>query len=155
MTTLSLENPVFAAYAIAASLMVLKMASMSWLTVYRMMRVSGGFRNPEDAAAGLANPKPSPGQLDRNEYVERIRRIHQNDMENVPPFLAAGLLFAFTAPSLALAQSLYYGYVVSRLLHFGAYVTARSHETRATFWTIGVLIMMAMAVLSLRAALGA
>lgn len=154
MTTLTLDNPVFAAYAIAASLMILKMASMSWLTVYRMMRVNGGFRNPEDANRGLANKQPRPGQLDRDDYVERIRRIHQNDYENVPPFLAVGLLFVLTGPSLVVAQALYYGYVVSRLLHFAAYVTARSHELRATFWTIGSLIMIGMAVASLLAALG-
>ena len=120
MPNLSLDNPVFAAYVIAASIMILKMASMSWLTVYRMMEVGGGMRNPEDANPGLANKRPHPGQLDKNEYVERIRRIRQNDYENVPPFLVGGLLFVLTAPSLPLAQALFYGYVVSRLLHFAA-----------------------------------
>lgn len=155
MSALSLDNPVFAAYAIAASIMILKMAAMSWLTVYRMMRVNGGFRNPEDANPGLANKSPRPGQLDKDDYVERIRRIHQNDYENVPPFLVAGLLFVLTEPSLVVAQALFYGYVASRLLHFAAYVTARSHETRATFWTLGSLIMIGMAVVTLSAALGA
>ena len=153
MPNLSLDNPVFAAYVIAASIMILKMASMSWLTVYRMMKVGGGMRNPEDANPGLGNKHPHPGQLDKNEYVERIRRIHQNDYENVPPFLVVGLLFVLTAPSLPLAQALFYGYVVSRLLHFAAYVTARSHEVRATFWSVGSLIMLGMAVATLRAAL--
>jgi glutathione S-transferase len=36
MPVLSLSNPVFAAYAVCASLLVLKMAMMSWLTVYRL-----------------------------------------------------------------------------------------------------------------------
>jgi glutathione S-transferase len=153
MSALTFDNPVFTAYAIAASIMILKMASMSWLTVYRMMRVNGGFRNPEDANPGLANKEPRPGQLDRDDYVERTRRIHQNDYENVPPFLVVGLLFVLTAPGLALAQALFYGYVASRLLHFTAYVTARSHEVRATFWTVGSLIMIGMAIATLRAAL--
>jgi len=39
-----------------------------------------------------------------------------------------------------------YGYVVSRLLHFAAYVTAHSQEMRATFWTIGSLILIYMSV---------
>lgn len=145
----TLENPVFRAYAIAASLMVLKMFAMAWLTVYRMMRVNGGYRSPEDTRKSLLNPSPSPTQTDPNDYVERIRRIHHNDLENVPAFLAAGLIFVATAPSAALASGLFYGYVASRLAHFAAYVTARSHETRATFWTIGALIVMYMAAASL------
>ena len=48
MAALTLENPLFATYAVAASLMVLKAVSMSWLTVARMIQVGGGFRSPED-----------------------------------------------------------------------------------------------------------
>lgn len=147
------ENPVFRAYAIAASLMVLKMFAMAWLTVYRMMRVNGGYRSPEDTRRSLLNPNPSPTQTEPNDYVERIRRIHHNDLENVPAFLAAGLVFVATAPSAALASGLFYGYVASRVAHFAAYVTARSHETRATFWTIGAAIVMYMAAASLAHAL--
>ncbi|MCJ7529070.1 MAG: hypothetical protein MUO37_13415 [Methyloceanibacter sp.] len=46
MDKLSLQNPVFATYVIAATLMILKAVSMSWLTVIRMMQVKGGFRSP-------------------------------------------------------------------------------------------------------------
>src|SRR5579872_2542631 len=48
MHDLNLGNPVFAAFAIAASIMVLKAVAMSWLTVVRMIGVGGGFRSPED-----------------------------------------------------------------------------------------------------------
>jgi glutathione S-transferase len=41
MDKLSLQNPVFATYVIAASIMILKAVSMSWLTVVRMMQVKG------------------------------------------------------------------------------------------------------------------
>jgi glutathione S-transferase len=44
--------------------------------------------------------------------------------------------------------------VVSRLLHFAAYLTARSHETRATFWTVGSLILVYMSLRALFASLG-
>ena len=56
----------------------------------------------------------------------------------------AGLLFVMTEPSLMVARVLLYGYVVSRLLHFAAYFTARTHDTRATLWTIGSLILIFM-----------
>lgn len=149
MTTLSLENPVFRAYVVAAGILVLKMLAMAWLTVYRMIRANGGFRSPEDTRKSLLNPNPSPDQTRPNDYVDRIRRIHQNDLENVPAFLAAGLIYVTTQPSVALASALFYGYVASRLAHFAAYLTARSHETRAACWTIGAVIVMGMAVASI------
>ena len=76
-----------------------------------------------------------------------------NDLENVPFFLFAGLLFVLTGPSLTLTRCLLYGYVVSRLLHFVAYFTARTHDTRAFFWTIGSLILIFMTCWSLVAAI--
>lgn len=145
MDKLTLENPLVATYAIAAGLMILKAASMSWLTVVRMIQVNGGFRSPEDVKKTALNPNPDPKQLQPNEAVERIRRIHLNDLENIPFFLVAGLLFVLTEPSLLLARILLYGYVVTRLLHFVAYLTGRTHDTRAMLWTPGSLIILYMA----------
>ena len=146
MDALRLTNPVFVTYAIAASLMVLKIMLQGWVTVVRMMSNQGGFVNPEDANAGPANPKPRAGQLDLNDDVERSRRIHRNDLENIPAFLAIGLLFVLIAPPLAAAQWLLYGFVVARLLHTAAYSTAQSHEVRATFYSVASLCVIAMAV---------
>lgn len=145
MQYLSLENPVFVAYAIAAALMVLKVMGQGWMTVYRMMKVSAGFASPEDLRQTPLNPSPSDTQLDLNDYVDRSRRMHGNDLENIPGFWVAGLLFVFAAPPLWLAQVLYYGFVVSRLAHAVAYGTKRNHETRATFYTVGSLIVIYMA----------
>ena len=152
MDKFSLQNPVFATYVIAAALMILKAVSMSWLTVIRMMQVKGGFRSPEDLRKTPFNPAPSPKQLEPDERVERIRRIQLNDLESLPYFLVAGLLFVLTEPSLLLARWLLYGYVVSRLLHFAAYFTARTHETRATLWTVGSVILIFMTCRALLAA---
>ncbi|MBR1148859.1 MAPEG family protein [Bradyrhizobium sp. AUGA SZCCT0431] len=154
MDKLSLQNPVFATYVVAATIMILKAVSMSWLTVLRMMQVKGGFRSPEDIKKTRLNPDPNPKQLEPNERVERIRRIQLNDIENLPFFLIAGLLFVLTEPSLLLARWLLYGYVVSRLLHFTANFTARTHDTRATLWTVGSLILIFMTGRTLVAALG-
>jgi glutathione S-transferase len=151
---LSLNNPLFATYLIAATIMILKAVSMSWLTVVRMMQVKGGFRSPEDLKKTPLNPNPDPQQLAPNEAVERIRRIQLNDLENIPFFLAAGFLFVLTDPSLLLARALLYGYVVTRLLHFLAYFTARTHDTRAALWTPGSLIILFMTGRTLYVALG-
>lgn len=154
MAELTLQNPVFATYVVAACIMILKAVAMSWLTVVRMMGANAGFRSPEDAKKTPLNPNPKPGQVGPNESVDRIRRIHLNDLENIPFFLVAGLLYVTTAPDLVLAQWLFYGYVVSRLLHFIAYLTAQIHEVRATLWTVGSVILIYMTVATLLKALG-
>ena len=154
MDKLSLQDPVFATYAIAATLMILKAVGMSWLTVARMMQVKGGFRSPEDLRKTPLNPKPDPKQLEPDERVERLRRIQMNDLENLPFFLVAGFLYVLSEPSLLMARVLLYGYVASRFLHFAAYVTAQTHDMRATFWTVGSLILIYMTARTLLAALG-
>lgn len=154
MDKLSLQNPLFATYLVAATLMILKAVSMSWLTVARILQLKAGYRSPEDVKKTLLNPKPDPKQLEPNDAVERTRRIQMNDLENIPFFLAAGFLFILTDPSLLLARVLLYGYVVTRLLHFIAYLTARTHDTRAALWTPGSLIILFMAGRTLFVALG-
>lgn len=155
MVNLSLHNPLFNTYAIAATLMILKAVSMSWLTVVRMMQVRGGFRSPEDLRKTPLNSAPDPRQLEPNESVDRIRRIQLNDLENIPFFLVAGFLFVLTEPTLLMARILLYGYVASRLLHFGAYLTARNHDTRAALWTVGSLILVFISCWTLLAAIAA
>lgn len=90
-------------------LVVLKAVAMSWLTVWRMMAVGGGYRSPEDAKRTPLNPEPRPGQLEPDERVERIRRIQLNDLENLPFFFMAGFLYVLSSPSAMLAHWLFYG----------------------------------------------
>jgi hypothetical protein len=71
---ISLDNPVFHTYALAATIMILKLMTQPWITVQRMMKVHAGFRSPEDAKKTPINPNPVEGQLEANEYVERSRR---------------------------------------------------------------------------------
>jgi glutathione S-transferase len=126
---------------------------MSWLTVVRMMQEKGGFRSPEDLRPTRLNPHPHSGQLERNERVERVRRIQMNDLENLPYFLVAGLLYVFSEPQATIAQFLFYGYVATRFAHFAAYATARTHDLRAALWTPGSLIIVYMALAALWTAL--
>jgi glutathione S-transferase len=71
--------------------------------------------------------------------------MHSNDAENIPLFLIAGLLYVCTAPSETCALAIYSVYVLSRFAHFYAIFTARPHEVRAAFWTVGSLIIYFMA----------
>jgi len=146
---LSLENPAFLVYALAACIMLLKLLLQPWMTVLRMTRVRGGYRSPEDAKKSPLNPDPDPRQLEPNEYVERSRRIHLNDLESIPAFLVAGFLFVLTQPPLLLAQVLIWGYVLARAAHFVAYVTAQLHDIRATCWTVSSLAVLGMVLYTL------
>ncbi|WP_457940688.1 MAPEG family protein [Mesorhizobium sp. 10J20-29] len=153
MAALSMENPVFVSYMIAASIMILKLMGQGWMTVFRMLKSDAGMLNPEDLLPGPANRNPRPEQLLANDYVERSRRMQRNDLENIPAFLAAGLIFVAAQPSLWLANSLMIAFVVARLFHAVAYATGQRHEVRATFFSIGSIVVIVMALYALAAAL--
>ena len=146
MQEIGFGNSIFATYAIASALMVLKIMGQGWMTVYRMLHSNSGLASPEDLQTGLINRNPHPSQLDVNDYVDRSRRMHRNDLENIPAFWIAGLLFVLTDPPLLLAQCLMYGFVLARAAHFIAYATRQTHEVRATFYTVGSLIVIYMAL---------
>jgi len=146
MGIFSLSNPVFAAYAAAAALMILKLMGQGWVTVYRMVKADAGLLNPEDLQAGPANRNPRPEQLDRNDYVDRSRRVHLNDLENIPGFLAAGLIYVAVEPPATLAIGLMTLFVVARLLHTAAYMTGQRHEVRAVFYSVGSIVVIVMAL---------
>jgi glutathione S-transferase len=151
MTVLSMENPVFVTYMIAAAIMILKLMGQGWMTVYRMLKIDAGWATPEDLKGGLINRNPRPEQLELNDYVERSRRMHRNDLENIPAFLACGLIFVAAAPSYLLANILMYTFVGARLVHTLAYATKQSHEVRATLYTIGSVVVIIMALYALAA----
>lgn len=142
---LSLANPVFHTYVLAAGIMILKLMLQPWMTVVRMTKARGGFRSPEDARKSPLNPTPEPAQLELNEYVDRSRRINLNDLESIPGFLAAGFLLVLVDPPVLFAQIAIWTYVASRAAHFLAYVTAQLHDVRAFCWTWGSLSVIAMA----------
>lgn len=146
---LSLENPVFQTYVIAASIMILKLMLQPWMTVVRMMKVGGGYRSPEDLKKTPLNPDPHPEQLETNEYVDRSRRLNLNDLESIPAFLVAGFLFVISGPPLLLAQILIWTYVAARAAHFVAYMTEQIHDIRAFCWTWSSLSVIVMAVYTL------
>ncbi len=82
--------------------------------------------------------------------VERSRRLHQNHLENVPAFLVLSLLYASTRPAHATFEWLLWGFFAARVVYTVFYARAmQPHRTIA--FTIGALLMFAMAVLTLRA----
>ena len=153
MPLLSLDNTVFAAYAVAAALMILKLMVQGWVTVALMVRRDAGLLNPEDLRPTIANRDPRPEQLDPHPEVERSRRMQRNDLESIPAFLAAGLLFVAIDPPAWIAYALFALFTLVRFAHTWAYSTAQNHEVRATFFSIGSVVVTLMALWVLLVAL--
>ncbi|KAI8438297.1 hypothetical protein MSG28_010870 [Choristoneura fumiferana] len=108
---LSLQSPVVQSYIVYSAILTLKLILLSALTgITRMVRRS--FANPEDA---VMFPK---GKVTMNDpVVERIRRAHLNDLENIPAFWILGALYLTTNPAAAWATLLFRAYTLGRILH--------------------------------------
>ncbi|XP_052864042.1 microsomal glutathione S-transferase 1-like isoform X3 [Anopheles cruzii] len=71
------------------------------------------FANPEDTNAISRKLKPKLDDPD----VERVRRAHLNDLENILPFFVVGFLYLLTDPVPFLAINLFRLVAVSRIVH--------------------------------------
>ena len=142
MTPDLLAAPAVRLYAVVALLLVLKMVAVGFYTSAVRIR-RRVFATPEDYALRNLAPAGVP-----DEDVERVRRAHRNDLENVLPFLVVGLLYALTGPSLAAARIYLIGFLVARTLHSVFYIRAtQPHRTIA--FTVGMVLMLAMLVTTL------
>ncbi len=73
------------------------------------------FANPEDA-------KGARGKVGVDEDVERSRRAHLNDMENIYLFLLNAAIYVLTGPSYTIALNLFRAFTAARYLHTFFYV---------------------------------
>ncbi|XP_055844714.1 microsomal glutathione S-transferase 1-like isoform X1 [Episyrphus balteatus] len=138
---LTLSNPVFGSYIYWSSILVIKMLLMSLLTALQRFRFKV-FISPEDEAftrKELVQPN--------DPHVDRVRRAHRNDMENILPFLTMGLLFVCVDPSPTLAMWLFRIVAAARILHTLVYAFRPVPQpTRAIMFFIAFLITMFMAL---------
>ncbi|XP_028426637.1 microsomal glutathione S-transferase 1.2 [Perca flavescens] len=141
MATL-MEDEVFMAFTTYAVIVIVKMLLMAPMTAYyRMTR--GAFANEEDVA--LKPEEERKKLLRTHSDVERVRRCHQNDLENVVPFVMVGLLYALTGPELSTALLHFRVFAGSRIFHTISYVGALPQPSRALSWAAGMLVTFSMA----------
>jgi len=116
--SIAFERDVLYTFMTHAGIVVVKTISMSALTSYMRMKKKV-FANEEDASKfGGNQARVTFGDAD----VERVRRCHQNDIENVGPFVMLGLLYCLTDPDPVIAAWHFRIFTVSRLLHTIAYL---------------------------------
>lgn len=126
-------------WAFAVLFLTLKMLVLAALTSRARLR-SRTFASPEDyAQQGLAV------RSERDADVERHRRAHRNDLENVLPFFAVGAIYAATGPSDLGAWLCLAGFAAARLLHTVFYLRgAMPHRTLAYAYGYFATVWMAL-----------
>jgi len=143
----TLSNPVFSHYAFYGSVVVAKMMVMSqWTAIKRFSK--GAFANQEDVKL---SKKTAVVKFDDSD-VERVRRNHLNDLENIPAFLFLGLFYVATEPSVATALWHFRIFALSRFLHTISYQLPLPQPSRALTFTVGVGVCVSMAYQVLRKA---
>ncbi|CAG9803736.1 unnamed protein product [Chironomus riparius] len=108
--TLKYDNEIFRGYITWSGILLVKLLLMSFLTGINRIR-KGAYENPEDIR-GRENV-----ELKKDEDVERVRRAHLNDLENIPAFLLAGFFYVLTEPNVDLALWLFRIAVLARIGH--------------------------------------
>ncbi|KRF82510.1 microsomal glutathione S-transferase 1 isoform X2 [Drosophila virilis] len=143
---LTLTNPVFKSYTFWTGVLVIKMLAMSLLTAIQRFKTKT-FANQED----LMSPKLKVKFDDPN--VERVRRAHRNDLENILPFFIIGLLYTLTNPSAFLAINLFRAVGISRIAHTLVYaVVVVPQPARALAFFVALLATAYMALQVIAAA---
>ncbi|KAG7499434.1 prostaglandin E synthase [Solea senegalensis] len=135
-----IRNEVFSCFVFYAVLLVVKMYTIAIITGQVRLRKKA-FANPEDAMrhGGLQFHREDP-------YVERCRRAHINDMENILPFLFVGAIYSLTGPSLTVARLHFLIFFLCRMLHSFAYLFALRAPTRSLAYTFAQIPCVSMAV---------
>ncbi|XP_070848289.1 microsomal glutathione S-transferase 1-like [Chaetodon trifascialis] len=137
-----MEDELFRAFTTYAAIVIVKMLLMGPLTAYyRITR--GSFANIEDVARKSADEQKK--LLRTHPDVERVRRCHLNDLENIVPFLGIALLYTLTGPELSSALLHFRVFAGSRILHTISYVCALPQPCRSVGYFAGFIVTSSMA----------
>ncbi|XP_013186460.1 microsomal glutathione S-transferase 1-like [Amyelois transitella] len=139
--TFSFNDPAVQSYAFYSGVLALKTLGMSVLTS-RVRHSKKVFANEEDAKLD----KRGVVKFDDPD-VERVRRAHLNDLENIPAFWVLGGLYLTTGPSAETATNLFRAYAAGRVLHTLVYaVKPLPQPARGIAFGIPFLIMIFMGI---------
>ncbi len=140
------DLPAFRPLVLFSVLLALKMGVVAFATA-NARRKSRVVVNPEDTSV---NPGSRAAGEDAPETL-RIKRAHQNDLENIPVFLVLALLFTLSGCS-ATAGWAYFGvYFAARALHTIFYLNAVQPFRTAAFAVgqltqLGIIVQLLMKI---------
>ncbi|KAJ3637539.1 hypothetical protein MTP99_000990 [Tenebrio molitor] len=137
------NNPVFRSYLFYTAILILKTMLMTLLTI-RQRFLNNAFVCEEDAIFLKGSVSRS------NERVERVRRGHRNDMENIYLFFVIAFAYVWTDPDPAWANLLFLLFTVGRIVHTFVYtIVITPQPARGLAWLVGYLITGYMAIKTL------
>ncbi|XP_045504443.1 microsomal glutathione S-transferase 1-like [Colias croceus] len=138
MVPVTIAEPAVRTFIFYSGVLGAKMLLMSFLTARQRYR-KNVFANEEDAKAKKGIVKYDDPD------VERVRRAHLNDLENIPVFWVLGALYLTTGPSAATAITLFRVYAAGRILHTIVYaVTPIRQPARAIAFGIPMFVSLFM-----------
>ncbi|CAG7835149.1 unnamed protein product [Allacma fusca] len=105
-----IDSAAFKSFAFYSAILALKLFAMIFLTAMNRFR-KNAFANPEDLPS-----KKMKVVLDDPD-VERVRRAHRNDLENILPFFALGFLYSCTQPDPDTVNMLFKVFTLARFAH--------------------------------------
>jgi glutathione S-transferase len=140
------DNPALKLYALVAALIGVQMLLLAlWTGTVRTRHKQ--WVNPEDAKLNKGDQKDQD-----HPDVQRVKRAHQNAIENAVPFFAIGLLYALSGASKTGAQAYFFTFLGARVLHSIFYLWGRQ-PFRTLMFAVGVLATLGMAYQVIRAAI--
>ncbi|CAO1411876.1 unnamed protein product [Diamesa hyperborea] len=149
LDTLQYENPVLRSYIFWSCVLIVKMLLMMLLTGFKRIVTQHIIYyvydiNPEDLIFALDSKTEAKSGV---EDVERTRRAHRNDLENILPFFTAGFFYVLINPSPIIAINLFRAAAISRIIHTFVYaVYVVPQPSRALSWLVCFLITGYMSV---------
>ncbi|XP_066599485.1 microsomal glutathione S-transferase 1 [Prorops nasuta] len=127
-----------------SSVLVIKLLLMPILTAQQRMKKKV-FANPEDVAFTGKKAKLIYDDPD----VERVRRAHLNDLENILPWFIITSIWITTSPSLYVAGLLIPIFVIARIVHTFSYAILAQQPTRAIAYFVALVPILYETVASL------
>ncbi|XP_046827302.1 microsomal glutathione S-transferase 1-like [Vespa velutina] len=130
----AINTEIMKVFGFWSSVLVLKMLAMVILTTrYRFTKKI--FANSEDGFS-----KKCKVVYDDPD-IERVRRNHLNDLENVLPWFIITYIWLTTGPSIWLAGILIKTFVISRIIHTLVYAVFPQQPARFLSFFFGYCIM--------------
>ncbi|KAK1130998.1 hypothetical protein K0M31_017301 [Melipona bicolor] len=134
------DPELFKTFAFWGSILAIKLLVMAPMTArYRFKNKV--FSNIEDTKR-LKGAKVNTNDAD----VERVRRAHLNDLENIPIWYIVTFAWLTTGPSAWLATNLIKSFVIARFGHTISYVILSKQPHRAIAFFVGFLITVYQAI---------
>ncbi|XP_059619263.1 microsomal glutathione S-transferase 1-like [Phlebotomus argentipes] len=132
-TIFSPTNPVFRTYAFWSTVLMVKMLFLGIGTGFqRKLAIFSKKEAVKSQTKAVSNV---------NEDIERMRRAHMNDMENILIFLPLCFAYILTNPFPWLAMTLIKAFAITRILHTLVYAFAPVPQpTRFILFLVGVFV---------------